>query len=376
MSVKLVSYSQPSDEILKEGIKDIKDLVGYCARVSNPSNQNNTETTEKLINYLIRNKHWSPLEMVSICLEINTTRDIARQILRHRSFSFQEFCVSKGTTIKCFSRNQNMDIDIPIELLFGKYIVGDVNKYYIYMYDEDSKSLKQSPIKEVFNTGEKECVEVKIQVENSNTIKKLVCTPEHKLFTVYQKYKEVSQLQIGDKVYTLVNNEFKLGYITEKTKVGIYQTYDIEVDNKSHNYIANGVLSHNSLRYSTLLAFSEPRQARIQDLKNRQNSIETDDQELQKEWDNYQQKVIDVSNEAYQWALNKGIAKEQARVVLPEGLTMSRMYVNGNVRSWFHFTELRAGNGTQLEHQQIAKECIKVIRTIYPSFCSEINVDE
>jgi thymidylate synthase ThyX len=376
MSVKLISYSQPSDEILKDGISNIQDLVGYCARVSNPSNQTNTETSEKLINYLIRNKHWSPLEMVSICLEINTTRDIARQILRHRSFSFQEFCVSKGTNIKCFSRNQNIDIDIPIELLFGKFVMNDINKYYIYIYDENSKSLKYTQIKEVFNTGEKECIEVKIQVENSNIIKKIVCTPQHKLFTLYQKYKEVGLLQIGDKVYTLVNNEFKLGYIIEKTNVGIHQTYDIEVDNTSHNYIANGVLSHNSQRYSEILSFATPREARLQDLKNRQNSIETDDEELQKEWDIYQQKVIDISKKAYEWALNKGIAKEQARSVLPEGLTMSRMYVNGNVRSWFHFAELRAGNGTQKEHSQIAKECVKVIRTIYPSFCLEINVDE
>ncbi len=375
MSVKLVSYSQPSDEIIKEGIESIQDLVAYCARVSNPNNQTNTETSEKLINYLIRNKHWSPLETVSVCLEINTTRDIARQILRHRSFSFQEFCIAKGSTIKCFSRNQNMDIDLPVELLYTKCKNGDINKYYIYIYDEETKSLKYTEIKEVFNTGEKDCIEVKVQVENSNQIKKIICTPQHKLFTMYEKYKDVGQLQLGDKVYTLVNNEFKLGYIIEKNNVGVCQTYDIEVNNKSHNYIANGLLSHNSQRYAEILAFSEPREARIQDLKNRQNSISIDNEELQKEWDQYQQKVIDASKEAYQWALEKGIAKEQARSVLPEGLTMSRMYIQGTVRSWFHYCELRASNGTQLEHQFIAKECIKVIRTIYPSFCSDIDVD-
>jgi thymidylate synthase ThyX len=167
MSVKLISYSQPSDEVLKNGISDIKDLVGYCARVSNPSNQMNTQTTEKLINYLIRNKHWSPLEMVSICLEINTTRDIARQILRHRSFSFQEFYVSKGTMIICFSINQNMDIDIPIEMLYTEYKNSEHNKYYIYMYSEEEKIIKYSTIKEVFSLGFKPCYKVQIQSNNN-----------------------------------------------------------------------------------------------------------------------------------------------------------------------------------------------------------------
>jgi len=374
MSVKLVSYSQPSEEILESGISDIKDLIGYCTRVSNPSNQANTQTTEKLINYLIRNKHWSPLEMVSICLEINTTRDIARQILRHRSFSFQEFCVAKGTNIKCFSRNQNMDLDIPVDFLYVKYKNNEHNKYYIYMYDEDTKSLKQSSIKEVFNTGEKDCVEVRIQVENS--VKKIVCTPQHRLLDCNETYKEVGHLQIGDKVFTLVNNEFKLGYITEKTNIGVLQTYDIEIDDKSHNYIANGVLSHNSNRYAEVLAFAPPREARLQDNKNRQNSIETDNEELQKEWKERQQQVIDLCKENYEWAINKGIAKEVSRSVLPESLTMSRMYMNSTLRSWVHYCQLRCDPSTQKEHREIAKECVKVIRTIYPSFCSEIDINE
>ena len=195
------------------------DLVAYCARVSNPSNQNNTETNEKLVKYLMKHKHWSPLEMVSVCLEVETTRDIARQILRHRSFSFQEFS---------------------------------------------------------------------------------------------QRYAD--------------------------------PTKDLEF---------------------------EIREARLQDPKNRQNSIELDSEMdghavLQGEWKNKQQRVIDASLDAYNWAISKGIAKEQARAVLPEGNTMSRLYVNGTLRSWIHYIELREANGTQLEHIEIAKEVAKVIHKIFP----------
>jgi thymidylate synthase (FAD) len=207
MRVNLISYSKPPS-----GEDSLQDLVAYCARVSNPSNQNNTETNERLIKYLTKHQHWSPLEMVSICLEIETTRDIARQILRHRSFSFQEFS--------------------------QRYAVAD------------------------------------------------------------------------------------LGF--------------------------------------------EYKDARIQDTKNRQNSIETEDQRLQDEWEDVQDQVASVTEKAYKWALNNGIAKEQARAVLPEGMTISRMYMNGTLRSWVHYIQLRSGNGTQKEHREIAMACAKAIEPIFP----------
>jgi len=211
MKVKLISYSKPHDNN-----QSIQDLVAYCARVSNPSNQNNTDTNEKLIRYLIKNQHWSPLEMVSICLEIETTRDIARQILRHRSFSFQEFS--------------------------QRYAVAD------------------------------------------------------------------------------------LGF--------------------------------------------EYREARLQDTKNRQNSImlesSTKDDELRESWRVQQEFIIDSTQNAYNWALENGIAKEQARAVLPEGITVSRMYMNGTLRSWVHYIQLRSSNGTQKEHRDIAIMCANVIETIFP----------
>ena len=213
MNVRLISYSQaPESDFI--GLNDIQDLVAYCARVSNPGNQNNSDTSAKLIQYLIKHKHWSPLEMVSACLEIETTRDIARQILRHRSFSFQEFS---------------------------------------QRYADPTKDLK---------------------------------------------------------------------FVT--------------------------------------------REARLQDEKNRQNSVEVDDPKLQQEWDTLQQMVIEDARAAYQWAISKGIAKEQARSVLPEGLTMSRMYMNGTLRSWVHYIELRSANGTQKEHQEIAKACAVEIAKIFP----------
>ena len=215
MTVRLISYSQPSKEFLDEtGMNSLGDLVAYCARVSNPSNQQNTETADKLTRYLINNKHWSPLEMVSICLEIETTRDIARQILRHRSFSFQEFS---------------------------------------------------------------------------------------------QRYAD--------------------------------PTKDLSF---------------------------EAREARLQDKKNRQNSIETVDVMLQYEWDTRQRELINKAKTLYKWAIDNDIAKEQARAVLPEGLTMSRMYMSGTLRSWVHYIQLRSANGTQKEHQKIAVECGDVIATIFP----------
>ncbi len=211
MKVSLISYSQPSPELQAQGIVNAQELVAYCARVSNPSNQTNTETSEKLIRYLIKHGHWSPLEMVSVCLEIETTRDIARQILRHRSFSFQEFS--------------------------QRYAVADF--------------------------------------------------------------------------------EF------------------------------------------------ENREARLQDTTNRQNSIVTEDEGLKKSWLLQQKQVQDYARSAYQWALARGIAKEQARSVLPEGMTASRLYMQGTLRSWVHYIELRSGNGTQQEHRDIAVACAETIRPIF-----------
>jgi thymidylate synthase (FAD) len=221
MKVKLISSSTPSIEMAQDGIDNVQELIAFCARVSNPANQFNTDTSERLIRYLIKHQHWSPLEMVSACLEITTTRDIARQILRHRSFSFQEFS---------------------------------------------------------------------------------------------QRYADpTAEL---DEAFVL-------------------------------------------------------REARFQDIKNRQNSVELDmSDEAQKllaiEWERAQKRVLFSVKQEYSWAIKNGIAKEQARAILPEGLTVSRLYMNGTVRSWIHYIELRAANGTQLEHQEIARACAKAIADIFP----------
>lgn len=206
MKIGLISYSKCSEEM------SVLDLIAYCARVSNPGNQNNTENNKQLIQYLIKNQHWSPFEMVSICIEIETTRDIIRQILRHRSFSFQEFS--------------------------QRYAIAD------------------------------------------------------------------------------------LGF--------------------------------------------ECKDARLQDTKNRQNSIVTDDEELKRQWKIQQNSIIDAAENAYKWALTNGIAKEQARSVLPEGMTMSKIYMNGTLRSWIHYIMLRSGNGTQKEHRDVAIACANAIETIFP----------
>jgi|TARA_B100000073_G_scaffold150773_1_gene124334 thymidylate synthase (FAD) len=224
LTVKLISYTKPADFFTvptsRHDVENVQDLVAYCARVSNPSNQNNKETNEKLIKYLIKHQHWSPLEMVNACLEINTTRDIAHQIVRHRSFSFQEFSQR------------------------------------------------------------------------------------------YANPEEMGEMFVH-------------------------------------------------------------REARMQDTKNRQNSVELDENNIEDVrlamiWGSYQNKVIQEAKEAYKWAIDNGIAKEQARVVLPEGLTKTRLYMNGTLRSWVHYIELRGGHGTQKEHMEIAHACAKVIAEIFP----------
>ncbi len=223
MAVRLISYTKPSEFEAwdSEELLDCQDLVAYCARVSNPSNQNNKETNEKLLKYLVKHKHWSPFEMVNACLEINTTRDIAHQIVRHRSFSFQEFSQR------------------------------------------------------------------------------------------YANPEEMGEMFVH-------------------------------------------------------------REARLQDKKNRQNSVDLDldnkeELRLAMMWSSWQNKVIREAQEAYKWAIDNGIAKEQARVVLPEGLTKTRLYMNGTLRSWIHYIELRGGHGTQKEHMEIAHACAKVITQIFPA---------
>ena len=208
MTARIVSYTKDNED----SSKSLNDIIAFTARVSNPSNQNNTLTNDKLIKYLMRNKHWSPFEMVNVCMEIETTRDIARQILRHRSFSFQEFS--------------------------QRYAVAD------------------------------------------------------------------------------------LGFVS--------------------------------------------REARLQDNKNRQNSLECDNDELKTEWNSKQKELLEQVQSVYDWAITNGIAKEQARAVLCEGNTKSRMYVNGSLRSWIHYVELRSGNGTQKEHREIAVACAKEIAKVFP----------
>jgi thymidylate synthase (FAD) len=220
MKVRLVGYTKPAADF-EDHFQTPQELIAYCARVSNPSNQMNMETGEKLIRYLVKHKHWSPLEMASATLEVETTRDIARQFLRHRSFSFQEFS----------QRYAN-----PVEDL--EFVVRD---------------------------------------------------------------------------------------------------------------------------------------ARLQDQKNRQNSIKTDDYRLQQWWEQEQEKVIRAAKNAYNWAIENGIAKEQARAVLPEGNTVSRLYANGTLRSWVHYIELRSGNGTQLEHIELAKACAEAIAKVFPMAGEFVN---
>jgi thymidylate synthase (FAD) len=580
MKVKLISYSKP----VLEGLDTPTDLVAYCARVSNPSNQINSETAEKLIKYLVKHQHWSPLEMATMCLEIETTRDIARQILRHRSFSFQEFCLSGDTEIyflppkyknfgkykpsskmklsELYDKWHNGAKPIPNKhnnLLSTRIPLKDrIRSMNIKCFDEETQKLTTAHIKEIFYTGKKELYEITL-----SDGKKIKTTKEHKFLTKegFDTLESIIGLQLVDSLAVMTKkgvvgvngileyrdkdwllqkkneslflgggikyicekygynyntirkwlkihniqytkkesattyeiwNKNKFGYslppkteeqrrnhqksakkgaecnlwkggkssyrekldtieaykfrinknyiceecgstggvldihhripvsvdptkqhdidnwellcrqchidhhkkndfsgwqsMAARSKVkksyiakwaeivkveclGLEDTYDIEVDHSSHNYIANGIIVHNSQRYADPTKDLEfvTREARLQDPKNRQNSIsEGVDVMLQYEWEKRQQDLIAQVKIQYNWAIANGIAKEQARALLPEGLIMSRMYMSGSLRSWIHYIQLRSGNGTQKEHMEIARECAKVIAEIFP----------
>lgn len=556
---KLIAYSQPTEEF--EGqFKTIKDLVAFCGRVSNPSNQMNTETSGKLINYLLKHKHFSPFEMASATVEVETTRDIARQLLRHRSFTFQEFCVTGDTMITlelpgAAKKGKRSAYKRSIEQL---YKLQDKNQLpeLVRVFDEDTKTFVNANIKEVFCTGVKPVF--KITLANGKSIS---ATKEHKFFTQdgFKTLEDAVGLGLKGNTATMKNktllacngvdaykdrdwlvatkntaieNGFGLRYIAETAGVsphtirkwlakydlqftkkevaqytpiwnkGVYgynlpkhsmetiekikksakrgqdsnlwrggadrserqkiadwcnsnrteflkkaeykcnrcnsseslelhheltvvdhpelayekdnievickdchrnhhklsgdlktwrekssgntltiewseivnieymgeqMTYDMEVDHVSHNYVGNGILTHNSQRYAdpTKDLTFVTREARLQDPKNRQNSVITENLALQSLWENYQNKVIETAKNAYAFAIANGIAKEQARAVLPEGNTMSRLYVQGTIRSFIHYIEVRKANGTQLEHIVLAQKVAEAISQVF-----------
>lgn len=545
----LISISQPTEYT---GCSTAEELVAWVARVSNPSNQNNTATGPKLVKYLVGENHWSPLEMVSLSIEIKTTRDIARQMLRHRSFSFQEYCVAEGTLITTLTNSGNSK-KVPIEDLYKRYTnpqYSNMSDWLVRVYDSSSKLLKAARVKEVFKTGKKDCYE--LTLENGKTIKS---TKDHKFLTkdgfkrlesidsndfvavngipVWQdkewlqeaktlaietgagvqgiadlaecsyhtirKWLRVHSLQFtkdevssytpvwnkglpkelqprygvhtsketrlkqsesarkgsesnlyvnGNKSFDTIDfrqrvaqvckgahltllikqdyscaicddkidrsssevdhilpvsmypelaydednnlqtlckechrekteleaNEGRLTVTYHKVKsieyVGNLETYDMEIDHVDHNYVANGIVTHNSQRYAdpTKDLGYTLREARLQDMKNRQNSVELspDENRLADEWDVVQKSVINAADFAYKWAIDRGIAKEQARSVLPEGCTKSTIIMAGTLRSWIHYCQLRRANGTQKEHMIVADQCWDIIKQRFP----------
>jgi thymidylate synthase (FAD) len=566
LKVRLVSYSQPADVI---GIEDVQDLIAFCAKVSNPKFQDDFSSSDKLLAYLIKHKHWSPFEMANATLEITTTRDIARQALRHRSFAFQEFCIAGDSEIyfdmpSALKKGKKALYKKSIADLYKTWNSSSFNKQRIQnmqvrVYDEDKKIITHANIKDIFFTGKKPLF--KITLENGKSI---TSTKEHKFlaengfdtlenlvglqlnnqtasmskhcsiatngipvhrdkewlslakqraienksglsgiaeeagvtYHTIRKWLKIHGLSFTKKEvasYTEIWNKGKFGYklppkseeVREKHrksarkgadsnlwkggvdrafrlqvtdyiakyrkqfleqanyqcvqcssneklelhhKIPVYQdeskafdldnievlckkchrsihaidksmpkgkgnlltkrfskvvsveyvgeqdTYDLEIDHASHNYVANGIITHNSQRYKEVDALDTSfaiREARLQHPKDRQSSIELDESnaehvELNKSWVAKQQQLIHEANLAYKWALDHGIAKECARSVLPEGNTVSRVYMNGTIRSWIHYIELRAGNGTQKEHMLLAKECAKAINKIFP----------
>lgn len=561
--VRLIGVTQPgtlglNGNYFDPNIKTPEDIMIYCARVSNPANQNNMETGPKLLKYCIKNKHWSVFETVSVTMEITTTRDIARQILRHRSFSFQEFCIAEGTLITTVIPSSGLPNYIPIERLYKNQKNKSYRKLNLRVYDEKTKQFCTAKFKEIFNTGIKPVYKITL-----SDGKEIVCTKEHKFLTqngfssleeivglnsvyhtmskdgyvavngvpVYQSkewlkekrdigltYSEIGNLagvsehtihkwvgrlglsdattaqkrsaQTQKRLYGGVWNKGKYGYntkmvVTEEHKqkirkarsgknsnwwkggvdrgfrqevgdfcnkhrkhiyekfnytcqkcfqkggklqihhiipvfedkskafelnnlislckechdkehalsghakiwrqkhkgntltvkyvkidkiefVGNKQTYDIEIENENHNYVANKIVVHNSQRYAVSESY-EFRSARKQDTKNRQNSLEIEENDpIHYEWHSKQYDLINAAMDAYKWALENGIAKEQARAVLPEGMIQTKLYMSGTLRSWITYVSLREKSGTQAEHMEVAWMCKKILGNVFP----------
>jgi thymidylate synthase ThyX len=415
MKVRMVSYTKPVLEELQNttNSSEIMNIISFCGRVSNPKNQERVDTAERLIKYLKKHKHWSPFEMADITFEIETTRDIARQIIRHKSAFFQEFCLSGDTEIyfavpskyeKGFYRPS---YKMKLSDLYDKWQNGAkpiphknsgapiripmkdrMKNMLIKCYDEDTKQLTATNIKEIFYTGKKPLY--KVTLSDGKVIK---TTKEHKFLTKEGGFDTLENIvgltmknniatmsiraQVGVSEWRAMGREArrKNAYTVNWVDVvsveylGEEDTYDIEVDHPSHNYIANGIVVHNSQRYANPLEQGLEfvlREARLQDTENRQNSIEiVEDSEISKEWVVLQQKVIGVVTEVYERALELGIAKEVARAVLPEGLTPSRMYMKASIRTWIHFLEVRTGVETQKEHRLIALAIADAIKNVF-----------
>ena len=416
-TAKIVAVTQPLINN-ENGVRMTPDeFIAYCARVSNPSNQMNSMTAPKLLRYCAKHKHWSVFETVNITMSIETTRDIARQILRHRSFSFQEFCVAEGTLITTTTKSGRLK-KIAIENLYKRY-----NSHYwnssdnlVKVWDSETSQFVFRKINEVFKTGVKPVV--RMTLANG---KNIVATEDHKILTkngfkrigdlntetdfvgvngipVHQskewmqsaKKRSKDNLQVlCRECHTIKSREENKSSrqtvrwlpISSIISEGEVETYDLEVDHESHNYVANGIVTHNSQRYAdptSDLGFVT-REARLQDLKNRQNSIEIgkdDDPFLELDWQNRQSALIKQTEETYKWAIENGIAKEQARSVLPEGLTGSRMYVNGTLRSWIHYCAIRTGPETQKEHREIATDAWYQITEVFPSLKDTLDIGE
>jgi thymidylate synthase ThyX len=370
-SVKLIACTQGAGELIG---KSAQEVISYVARVSNPNNQLNFDTAAGLLRYCIKHQHWSIFETSYMTLEINTTRAIAAQILRHRSFCFQEFCMA-GSTNVYFDAPESVET---LENLYEEWSKGGdqrntIRDMHVKIFDRDSSTFKTSHIKEVFITGLKDIFEVTL--ENGKVIR---CTKEHKVLTTggFKSLEDHLRLKLIDDVVT-INYEYigcdESGYLSwSKVKIVKYlgkeMTYDLEIDHKSHNYVADGVVVHNSQRYADTKLLSdkpEPPDLRRQDTKNRQNSIDDLGDFVKLTLQDEISKYFERGQVLYNSLLDKGIAAECARFVLPLA-TPTRIYMTGSCRSWITYIALREKNGTQKEHMEIAKQCKDVFGQQFP----------
>ena len=358
---------------------DVDAMIARIARVSNPDNQG-SQSIEGLLRYMMRNGHVSPFEMAHACLEIETTRDIGRQILRHRSFSFQEFCVAADTeiTLELPGTSKRSAYKRTIEHLYKLQESGKKLPAAVRVFDETTRTFVRAGIREVFKTGVKPVF--RLTLANGRI---LDCTKEHRLLTTrgFLPLEDAVGLRMVGSTAAMTKADVSVACngvpahrdvhwsAVEKVEyLGEQMTYDMEVDHQSHNYVANGIVTHNSQRYQTaaVLPVAPPREARMQDKANRQSSLPCDDRDVQMGWLAQQERIQSQCRAAYEWALAHGIAKEQARALLPEGLTTTRMYMVGSFRSWVHYLQQRLHPSTQAEHREIAEQVRDVLEVYAP----------
>ena len=377
--IKLIAITQGAGELVNNNAQEV---ISYVARVSNPNNQLNFDTAAGLLRYCIKHKHWSVFETAYMTLEINTTRGIAAQVLRHRSFTFQEFCLDGDSKITISKDNGTTQM-IPIRELYEQQ---NDEQIMARSYDPGLNRFIDAPILSVYKSGEKPVYEYIIEYQG--TRRSIKCTREHRVYTKERGFVPFGEAYddnltvamngaVAEPIAETLPLKAKWGGIVSQTYLGIRETYDIEMNHPTHNFVADGIVVHNSQRYADTKLLGEKPLApdlRRQDTKNRQNSIDDFGDYVKLEMQGRIQEYFDAGQKLYDELLERGVARESVRFILPLA-TPTRIYMTGSCRSWMHYISLREKSGTQKEHMDIARGCKVIFGQQFPDIYEALGGD-